>query len=129
MLTGSRPTSRTFSLNETQSPTSSTELATGVLISAPSIAHGLTSGTGMLLHWGEEYLRKVLPDFLAANLVEITVDTNYPWGPGEKYPHLDAETGEIVRWVEMPTITRVSRKRLRRFLSQQGLNIQVRLPS
>jgi hypothetical protein len=83
----------------------------------------------MLLHWGEEYLRKVLPESLAANLIDITVDTNYPWGPNEKYPHLDAETGEIVRWVEMPTITRVSRKRLRRFLSRQGSNITVSDPS
>lgn len=80
----------------------------------------------MLLHWGEEYLRKVLPDDLASRLRDITVDTHYDWKPNERFPHLDADTGEIVRYVEMPVITRVSRKRLRRFLSQnQKLNIRV----
>ena len=80
----------------------------------------------MLLHWGEEYLKKVLPDALAARLREVTVDPHYPWKEHEAFPHLDADTGEIVRWVTSPVITRVSRKRLRRFLSEnQNLHIQV----
>jgi hypothetical protein len=84
----------------------------------------------MLLHWGGEYLRKVLPPELAARLREVTVDTNYEWGDNEAFPHLDAHTGEIVRYAQMPVMTRVSRKRLRRFLSEnQDLNIQVELPS
>jgi hypothetical protein len=80
----------------------------------------------MLLHWGEEYLKKVLPDSLATRLREATVDPHYDWKENEAFPHLDADTGQIVRYVQMPVITRVSRKRLRKFLTQnQKLNIQV----
>ena len=80
----------------------------------------------MLLHWGDEYLRKVLPDDLAARLQEISVDPHYYLKPNEGMPHLDADTGEIVRYVRMPAMMRVSRKRLRGFLSQnQELNIRV----
>ncbi|KAJ9608059.1 hypothetical protein H2200_007047 [Cladophialophora chaetospira] len=79
----------------------------------------------MLLHWGEEYLRRVLPDNLADRLIEVTVDPHYNWKEIEPLPHLDADTGEIVRRVQMPVLIRVSRKRLREFLSQnQKLKIQ-----
>ena len=80
----------------------------------------------MLLHWGDEYLRKVLPGELASRLLEITVDPHYDWAAMGPLPHLNADTGEIVRYVEMPVLTRVSRKRLRKFLSEnQKLNIRV----
>lgn len=81
----------------------------------------------MLLHWGTEYLRNLIPQRLHGRLNEITVDPNYEFRPNETFPHLNADTGEIIGQVSMPTLTRVSRLRLRTFLSkEQNLNIQVR---
>ncbi|KAK6380699.1 hypothetical protein LTS17_004899 [Exophiala oligosperma] len=79
----------------------------------------------MLLHWGTEYLQRLIPERLHGRLNEITVDPNYEFKPNETFPHLNADTGEIIGQVSMPTLTRVSRLRLRTFLSrEQDLNIQ-----
>lgn len=80
----------------------------------------------MLLHWGDQYLRKLIPEDLESRLHETRVDPHYHFKPDERIPHLDADTGEIVRYVQMPVLTRVSRKRLRQFLSEnQDLKLMV----
>jgi hypothetical protein len=35
----------------------------------------------MLLHWGDEYLRKLIPERLHGRLNEATVDANYEFKP------------------------------------------------
>lgn len=80
----------------------------------------------MFLHWGDEYLRKLIPKDLESRMHEARVDPHYDFKPNDKYPNLDADTGEVVRWVQMPVMVRLSRKRLRAFLTEgQNLNIKV----
>ena len=75
----------------------------------------------MLLHWGGEYLLKNLTPDLQARIKEPRVDPNYDWDA--PVPHLNGKTGEILKRVPAPVITRVSRRKLRKFLAP-GLDIQ-----
>lgn len=79
----------------------------------------------MLLHWGTEYLERVLPEHLRARIKEPRVDPHYDMV--DPIPYINGETGEVMSRVPTEVITRVSRKRLRRFLSEgEDLNIKVR---
>lgn len=84
----------------------------------------------MLLHWGQEYLTKLLPAYLIPQLSEIRCDP----GLTEKeislrgVPYVDAFNGDIIAEIPMQGVNRVSRMKLRRFLTDgQNLNIQVKL--
>ena len=77
----------------------------------------------MLLHWGSPYLHRVLPEHLQARIKEPRVDPNHEMV--EPVPYLNGETGEVVSSVPTEVITRVSRKKLRRFLTEgEDLNIK-----
>ncbi|KAL4912434.1 hypothetical protein BDW62DRAFT_206487 [Aspergillus aurantiobrunneus] len=73
---------------------------------------------GMLLHWGAEHLEHVLPEHLRARLKEIRcdpyLDTNGQLPP---VPYVNALTGEITAEIPIAAMNRVSRKKLRRFLT------------
>lgn len=79
----------------------------------------------MLLHWGTEYFEKLLPEHLLKRTREARVD---PTIDGlTLVPYLNAETGEIIKNIELPTVNRVSRKKVRRLLTEgQDLHIKVR---
>lgn len=78
----------------------------------------------MLLHWGTEYFEKLLPDHLLKRTKEARVD---PKIDGlTTVPYLNAETGELMRDIELPTVNRVSRKKIRKLLTEdQYLDIKV----
>lgn len=83
----------------------------------------------MLLHWGAEHLKKLLPPHLVPDLMRaIRCDPNInenAAGTG-KVPFVNALTGEVVAEIPMQGVNRVSRMKLRRFLTVgQDLNIQV----
>ncbi len=63
-----------------------------------------------------------LPADLEARFRETLVDPTY--GGNDPIPHINGETGEVMKRVEMPGLVRVSRKKLRTFLGQD-LNILV----
>ena len=81
----------------------------------------------MLVHWGAEYLDKVLPSHLQARVKEIRCDPFLDTSaniPG--VPFVNALTGEKMAEIPMVDINRVSRMKLRRFLTHgEDLNIQV----
>ena len=80
---------------------------------------------GMLLHWGKDFLMKNLPADLQARFSETLVDPTY--SGNEPIPHINGETGQVMQRVQMPGLERVSRKKLRIFLTKgQDLNISVR---
>ena len=77
---------------------------------------------GMLLHWGYEYLHKVLPSHLQARIKEPRVDPTEDMN--DPIPYLDAISGEVIKYVPTSLINRVSRRKLRRFLTEgEDLNI------
>ncbi|RVX72410.1 hypothetical protein B0A52_03598 [Exophiala mesophila] len=79
-------------------------------------------GTGMLLHWGKEFLMSILPPELQARFDETLADPWYKGGDG--IPHVNGATGEVLGRVVMPGLVRVSRKKMRNFLTSDGrLNI------
>lgn len=84
----------------------------------------------MLLHWGAEYLEKLVPENLRGRrLREPRCDPDLDAvqetiGP---VPFIDAVSGKIIAEIPIPDINRVSRMKLRRFLTEhQNLNVQVR---
>ncbi|KAK4543969.1 hypothetical protein LTR36_004743 [Oleoguttula mirabilis] len=78
---------------------------------------------GMLLHWGTEYLGRVLPDHMQKRIKEPRVDPSYEMI--DPIPYINGDTGEVLARVPTDVITRVSRKKLRRFLTEgEGLSIE-----
>ena len=77
----------------------------------------------MLLHWANEYLENLLPIHLQARAREPRVDPNND--TFDPVPHINGETGEVLGRIPTEVITRVSRKKLRNFLVEDGLNIKV----
>jgi hypothetical protein len=81
----------------------------------------------MLLHWGAHYLLSNLPSEMQARIQEPEVDNFYNWSEGGPVVHVNGKTGEVILRVPGDDpIVRVSRKKLRTFLSE-GLDIEVRL--
>ena len=79
----------------------------------------------MSLHWGQNYLSKLLPQDLQNRLRDSFVDPHY-YG-NDPVPHINAQTAQIIGTVSTPLMHRVSRKKLRHILSiDQGLDIKVR---
>ncbi|KAK2614016.1 hypothetical protein N8I77_000877 [Diaporthe amygdali] len=82
---------------------------------------------GMLLHWGQEYLIKLLPDHLVTHLREVRCDPrlNDHDASLKGVPFVDAFTGDVIAEIPMQGVNRVSRMKLRRFLTEgQNLNIE-----
>jgi hypothetical protein len=81
----------------------------------------------MLLHWGKDFLMKTLPVDLQLRFEEALVDPTYNGLDNIPIPHVNGETGEVMARIAMPGLVRVSRKKLRNFLtSKRDLNISVR---
>lgn len=79
----------------------------------------------MLLHWGTSYLENVLPEHLRSRIKEPRVDPSCEMAD-RPIPYFNAITGEIIGRVPGDVITRVSRKKLRRFLVDgENLDIEV----
>jgi hypothetical protein len=80
---------------------------------------------GMTLHWGASFISKCIPPELIPKLNEgICCDPFY----GEKdltLPHYNAQTGEKLFDMPGEEPRRISRRKLRNFLSQ-GINVNVR---
>ncbi|KAF2170151.1 hypothetical protein M409DRAFT_19757 [Zasmidium cellare ATCC 36951] len=78
---------------------------------------------GMLLHWGTEYLYKPLPTHLQARFKEPRVDPSVE--VFDPIPYFHGASGEILKRVTTKEINRVSRKKLRKFLSEgEDLNLE-----
>lgn len=83
----------------------------------------------MLLHWGQEYLANMLPAHLVSRLREIRCDPELTENERSLrgVPYVDALTGELIAEIPMQGVNRVSRMKLRRFLTYgQNLNIKVK---
>ncbi|KAK4553131.1 hypothetical protein LTR86_009858 [Recurvomyces mirabilis] len=81
---------------------------------------------GMLLHWGAAYLERLLPSHLKSRIHEPRCDpflgASDDIGP---VPFVNALTGQVMAKIPIPGINRVSRMKLRRFLTQdEELNIE-----
>lgn len=86
----------------------------------------------MLLHWGQEYLTKLLPAHIVPRLREVRCDPGLTEdGDSTKgVPYVDALTGDLIAEIPMQGVNRVSRMKLRRFLTDgQNLNIKVNPPN
>ena len=69
---------------------------------------------------------RLLPSDLQARFDETLVDPSYDSREGLSIPHVNGATGEVMARIAMPTMVRVSRKKLRIFLtSKQDLKISV----
>lgn len=82
----------------------------------------------MLLHWGQEYLTKLLPSHLVPRLKEVRCDPMLTEDEASLsgVPFVDAFSGDLIAEIPMQGVNRVSRMKLRRFLtSGQNLNIKV----
>ena len=76
------------------------------------------------MHWAAEYLERVLPEHLQARIKEPRVDPSHEML--DPVPYINAGDGTIIGEVPSDVITRVSRKKLRKFLTEgENLNIQV----
>lgn len=83
---------------------------------------------GMLLHWGQEYLIKLLPAHLVPRLKEIRCDPGLTENEASLrgVPYVDAFTGDMIVEIPMQGVNRVSRMKLRRFLTDgQNLSMKV----
>lgn len=81
--------------------------------------------TGTVLHWAAEYFEKLLPAHLQARISETQADPNLDYGPPA--PFFNAETGEVIKTIEAPNISKVTRRKIRSFLTEgENLGIQVR---
>ncbi len=77
-----------------------------------------------MLHWGTEYLEKLLPQELQFRMKEIRVDPSFEMEA--PVPMLKGDTGEVLKMIETPVINRVSRRKIRKLLSTDGsLDIRV----
>ena len=81
----------------------------------------------MLLHWGAEYLNNVLPAHLRARINDIRCDPHRdPSAYVPPVPFVNALTGQLMAEFPLEGTNRVSRMKLRRFLTKgENLNIQV----
>lgn len=82
---------------------------------------------GMLLHWGQEYLEKLLPAHLVTRLKGIRCDPELVEEEASLrgVPYVDAFTGHVIAEIPMQGVNRVSRMKLRHFLTDgQDLNIK-----
>ncbi|KAK6221020.1 hypothetical protein LQW54_001592 [Pestalotiopsis sp. IQ-011] len=77
----------------------------------------------MLLHWGAKHLENLLPAHLRVRIKEPRVDPHHEMT--EPIPYVKGQTGEVVGTVYTEGITRVSRKKLRHFLSD-GEDLDIR---
>lgn len=82
---------------------------------------------GMLLHWAEEYMKKLLPPDLQVRMREIRCDPNLdPSEPLAPVPFVNVVTGELIVSFPMESTSRISRMKLRRLLTEgQDVNIKV----
>lgn len=78
----------------------------------------------MLLHWGTEHLENILPEHLRRRIKEPRVDPFYEMV--NPLQHINAETGEVIATIKSGVITRVSRRKLRRFLTE-GENLDIKV--
>lgn len=107
---------------------STTVLVTGVWPpGSPPYGASSNDSLGMLVHWGAEYLDKLLPSHLQARVKEFRCDpfleTSADIPP---VPYVNALTGEKMAEIPMAGINRVSRMKLRQFLTHgENLSIQV----
>jgi hypothetical protein len=78
----------------------------------------------MSLHWGGEFLTKVLPPNLRDRLEEINTDPDHDFSSDSGFVQCNGETGEAI--LVMPGVMprRVSRRKLRTLMSE-GLDIEV----
>ena len=77
---------------------------------------------GSLMHWGADHLQKCLPAHLWDRRSEMYVD---PWNDYQTpTAYWNGETGEMIKRIEAPPTVRVSRRKVRKLLSE-GLNIEV----
>ncbi|KEF61158.1 uncharacterized protein A1O9_02723 [Exophiala aquamarina CBS 119918] len=83
-----------------------------------------TRDWGMLLHWGKDFLMRTLPEDLQIRFGETLVDPRYNGAEDVPIPHINGQTGEVMARIAMPALVRVSRKKLRNWLtSKRDLNI------
>lgn len=74
---------------------------------------------------------KLLPDHLVTHLKEVRCDPrlNDHDASLKGVPFVDAFTGDVIAEIPMQGVNRVSRMKLRRFLTEgQNLNIEVHFP-
>lgn len=77
----------------------------------------------MTLHWGSDHIQKCVPPDLYKNLNDICCDPHYD-GEGGGLPLYNGKTGEKLFAIPGANPRRVSRRKLRNFLSQ-GLDVHV----
>jgi hypothetical protein len=78
----------------------------------------------MLLHWAGKYLQEMLPPDMQERIKEPEVDNFYTWS-SDGPVNVNGKTGDVILRVPVDDpIVRVSRKKLRKFLSE-GLDIRV----
>lgn len=78
----------------------------------------------MTLHWGQAYINKCIPAELQARFNEVSCDPFY----GDQdltLPHYNGKTGEKLFAMAGERPVRISRRKLRSFLSE-GLHVHVR---
>jgi hypothetical protein len=79
----------------------------------------------MTLHWGATYIAKCIPPELQARLNEICCDPFY----GDRdltLPHYNGKTGEKLFAMPGENPRRISRRKLRNFLTE-GIDVEVRM--
>ena len=78
----------------------------------------------MSLHWGGEFLTKILPPTLRDRLDEINTDPDHDFSSDSGFVQCNGATGEVI--LVMPGVMprRVSRRKLMRLMSE-GLDIEV----
>lgn len=77
----------------------------------------------MLLHWATDDLLSLLPEHLKSRIKEARVDPHQEMV--DPVPYINASTGEVTNTIPTPVITRVSRRKLRKLLTEgEGLNIK-----
>jgi len=82
----------------------------------------------MLLHWGAAYLEKLLPEDMVPRMTEFRCNPFLDDSAiaGKKVPFVNALTGKTLAEIPMGGVNRVSRMKLRRFLTDgQSLAIKV----
>ncbi|PSN65575.1 FAD/NAD(P)-binding domain-containing protein [Corynespora cassiicola Philippines] len=74
----------------------------------------------MALHWGASLLAKCLPDDIIADIRNIEADptTELTAEQEKSFPFVNGRTGEVIKMVPSESTRRVSRSKLRKFLSR-----------
>lgn len=78
----------------------------------------------MSLHWGGEFLTKVLPPSLRDRLDEINTDPDHDFSNDNGFIQCNGETGEVILVMAGVMPRRVSRRKLRSLTSEE-LDIEV----